>query len=184
ASTASFVAQCYELHRPPALGSLVKTGDRPLEIFGVVCFAETRSLEEGRKPVARGGGEEAEDVFRTHPQLVRLLCTDFRALVVGYRDGERLFQRLPPQPARIHGFVYQCSAAELREFSSATDFLKLLVADQSFHWVDEVIAACLRCCAQTQDDPDRFLVSAGKELALLLGGDFQRLSMLLRRVRA
>ena len=54
ASTTDFVAQCYELYQLPPLGSLVKTRDLPLELYGVVYQAATTSLEPGRRPIARG----------------------------------------------------------------------------------------------------------------------------------
>ncbi len=47
ASTGQFVAECYELHSPPPLGSLVKTSDGDVEIYGVVCNAATESIEPG-----------------------------------------------------------------------------------------------------------------------------------------
>ena len=96
ASTAEFVAQCYKLHQAPPLGSLVKTSDTPIEIYGIVCNAETHSIEPGRRPIARGEGEENEDaLFRSHPQLIKLLCTDFTALVVGHmEDAFRKARRL------------------------------------------------------------------------------------------
>ena len=180
--TASFVSQCYELHRPPPLGSLVKASDGPVEVFGVVCSAQTRSLEEGRKPVARGAMASEEDVFRAHPQLAQLLCTDFVAIIVGHRSEETIFQYLPPRPARIHSFTFDCEPPEVQEFSSAPGFLRLIVLDQS-PWIDEVISACLRRFSQAHQDPDSFLVAAGRELAVLLQGDFQRLSNIVKRVR-
>lgn len=182
AGTASFVGQCYELHHPPALGSLVKVVHGGVEVFGVVSSAQTRSLEEGRKAVARGGPASDEDVFRAHPQLAKLLCTDFAAIVVGHRTDGYLFQRLPPCPARMHGFIYSCSHDEAREFSLGTGFLRMVVTDQS-PWLDEVISACLRQFSAVHEDPDKFMVSAGRELAVLLGGDFHRLGNIMRRVK-
>ena len=49
ASTTEFVAQCYELYQSPPLGSLVKTTDLPVELYGIVYNAATTSLEPGRR---------------------------------------------------------------------------------------------------------------------------------------
>jgi hypothetical protein len=49
ASTAEFTAQCYELYQIPPLGSLVKTKDQSLELYGIVYNAATTSLEPGRR---------------------------------------------------------------------------------------------------------------------------------------
>lgn len=185
ASTSEFMAQCYELHQPPPFGSLVKTKEGEIEIYGVVCDAATTSIEPGRHPIARGREEaEGEDIFRSSPQLAKLLRTEFTALVVGHREGkedEKLNHYLPPRPARIHSFVYVCDAEEVERFSQSLDFLSILVSAGG--QADELIAACLRHAAQAKPDPRGFLVGAGKELAVLLGSEPNRLNTILRRIR-
>jgi hypothetical protein len=110
ASTADFVAQCYELYQLPPLGSLVKTGDLSVELYGIVYNATTTSLEPGRRPIARGKDEESEEeIYRSSPQLMKLLKSEFEALVVGHKQAGKLYHYLPPKPARIHSFVYQCT---------------------------------------------------------------------------
>jgi len=182
ASTATFVGQCYELHHPPSLGSLVKASDGEIDVFGLVSSAETHSIEEGRRPVARGLAESDDDIFRAHPQLTRLLCTDFTAIVVGHRSQGAVLQYLPPRPARIHSFIYGCQQTEVHELSSSPGFLRMVVTDQS-PWLDEVISACLRQFSDAHPDPETFLVAGARELGILLGGDFHRLGNIMRRVR-
>ena len=184
ASTGEFVAQCYELHQPPPFGSLVKTREGEIEIYGVVSGAATTSIEPGRRPIARGRDEaEEEDIYRSSPQLAKLLRTDFNALVVGHREGERLHHYLPPRPARVHSFVYPCGSEEVARFSDSLDFLSILVNARGQGSVDELIAACLRHVAQAHQNPHDFLIKAGKELAVLIGGETSRLNTILRRIR-
>jgi len=184
ASTGEFVAQCYELHQPPPFGSLVKTREGEIEIYGVVSGAATTSIEPGRRPIARGRDEaEEEDIYRSSPQLAKLLRTDFNALVVGHREGERLHHYLPPRPARVHSFVYLCDPEEVARFSDFFDFLSILVNARGQGSVDELIAACLRHAAQAHQNPRTFLIKAGKELAVLIGGETSRLNTILRRIR-
>ncbi|MEE9323946.1 MAG: hypothetical protein V3U90_00105 [Dehalococcoidia bacterium] len=190
AGTAEFLAQCYELHRPPSLGSLVKTREEETEIIAVVYHAATTSIEPGRRPVALGMGEmREEDIYNQNPQLSKLLRTDFKALVVGHKSCDEMEGRenrvryyLPPRPARVHAFVYLCEADETKTFSRSLDFLSILV-NTNVQVKDELIAACLRHISSVHDESDAFLVRAGKELALLLGGEVQRLNTLLRRLR-
>ena len=74
ASTTDFVAQCYELYQLPPLGSLVKTRDSDVELYGVVCQATTTSFESGRRPIARGKEEASEEaIYQANPQLTKLL---------------------------------------------------------------------------------------------------------------
>ena len=182
ASTGEFMAQCYELHQPPPFGSLVKTREGEIEVYGIVCDAATSSIEAGRRPIARGREEAEEgDIFRSSPQLAKLLRTEFSALVVGHKEGQKLNHYLPPRPARIHSFVYACDAEEVEKFSQSFDFLSILV--NSREQSDELIAACLRHAAGAQADPRAFLVRAGKELAVLLAGEISRLDTILRRIR-
>ncbi len=183
ASTTDFVAQCYELYQSPPLGSLVKTRDQEVELYGIVYNATTTSLEPGRRPIARGKDEASEEeIYRSSPQLLKLLRSEFSALVVGHRQGDKLYHYLPPKPARIHSFVYQCQPEEVKEFSQSFDFLNILINTHLQVSVEEIVAASLRQMSQVQEDRQRFLVAAGKELAVLFGGEFNRLKAILGRI--
>ena len=184
ASTTEFVAQCYELYQLPPLGSLVKTADLPVELYGIVYHATTASLEPGRRPIARGKDEASEEeIYRSSPQLLKLLRSEFSALVVGHRQNDKLFHYLPPKPARIHGFVYLCSPDEVREFSQSFDFLNILINAHLPVSAEELVAASLRQMSGVYEDSHAFLVAAGKELAILLSGEFNRLKAILGRIK-
>ncbi len=182
-STTDFVAQCYELYQSPPLGSLVKTRDRSVELYGIVCSATTSSLEPGRRPIARGKDEASEEeIYRSSPQLSKLLRSEFGVLIVGHREDDKLHHYLPPNPARIHGFVYRCRPAEVKEFSRSFGFLSILVGARLPVAGEELIAAALRQMSQVREDPHAFLVAAGKELALLLSAQFNQLKAILGRL--
>jgi hypothetical protein len=184
ASTTGFIAQCYELYQTPPLGSLVRTGDSSAELYGIVCNVETTSLEPGRRPIARGRDEKSEEaVYRSSPQLAKLLMSQFEALVVGYKEGNRLYQHLPPQPARIHGFVYLCPPDEVKDFGRSLDFLNIILNAHLPVPTEELVGAALRRMSQASDDQHAFLVSAGKELAVLLSGDLNQLNAILGGIR-
>jgi hypothetical protein len=155
-----------------------------VELYGIVYHATTTSLEPGRRPIARGKDETSEEeIYRSSPQLLELLRSEFSALVVGHRQGANLHHYLPPKPARIHGFVYLCPPEELKEFSHSFNFLTILVNTRLPVSPDELIAACLRQMSQAYEDRHVFLVAAGKELAVLLGGEFNQLKAILERIR-
>jgi hypothetical protein len=184
ASTTDFVAQCYELYQSPPLGSLVKIRDLGVELYGIVYNVTTTSFEPGRRPIARGKDETSEEaVYQASPQLLKLLKSEFSALVVGHRQGDKLHHYLPPKPARIHGFVYLCSPEEVKEFSQSFDFLNILLNTRLPVSPDELIAACLREMSQAHEDRHAFLVAAGKELAILLSGNFNQLKAILGRIK-
>ena len=184
ASTNDFVAQCYELYQSPPLGSLVKTRDLAVELYGIVYNATTTSFEPGRRPIARGKDETTEEgIYQASPQLLKLLKSEFGALVVGHRQDGKLYHYLPPKPARIHGFVYLCSPEEVKEFSQSFDFLNILINTRLPVSPDELVAACLRQMSQVYEDRRAFLVAAGKELAILLSGNFNQLKAILERIK-
>ena len=184
ASTTDFVAQCYELYQSPPLGSLVKTRDQEVELYGIVYNAATTSLEPGRRPIARGKDEASEEeIYKSSPQLLKLLRSEFGAVVVGHRQGDKLYHYLPPKPARIHGFVYLCNLEEVKEFSQSFDFLNILINTHLPVSVDELVAASLRQMSQAYEDRHTFLVAAGKELAILLSGQFNQLKSILGRLK-
>ncbi len=184
ASTAQFVAQCYELYQSPPLGSLVKTTDLPVELYAVVYNATTTGFEPGRRPIARGRDETSEEaIYQSSPQLLKLLRSEFCALVVGHKQGDKLYHYLPPKPARIHSFVYLCRPEEVKEFSQSFDFINTLINAHLPIPVEELIAACIRQMSQVYEDRHTFLIAAGKELAILLSGDINQLKAILGRIK-
>jgi len=184
ASTAEFAVECYELYDAPALGSLVKTSDGDIEIYGVVYNTTTETMDPGRKPIARGKDVKSEaDIYRSSPQLSVLFRTNFNALVIGHKIENSVNRYLPPRPARIHSFVYDLDEAGIKDFTKSLDFLYILASAPVVGSSDEVVAACLRNAANVQDDARSFLVGAGKELAVLLSAEPHRLEAILRRIR-
>jgi hypothetical protein len=182
ARTAEFTAQCYRLDGAPPFGSLVRASDGRIDIYGLVCEVSSGSVDAGRRVAARGAEEPSEDaLFEHNPELSALLRTELSALVVGYREADRIIQRLPPHPPRLHGFVHRCDPAELRDFGERLDFLTALLSGGT---TDELVAATLRQLAAVRGDERSYLVAAGKRLATLLGGDVQRLGAILRAAQA
>ena len=104
-------------------------------------------------------------------------------VVVGHKDGDRLCHYLPPNPARIHSFVYLCAPGEVQKFSQSLDFLSILVNTRLPVPADELIAAALRRMSRAHEDGRNFLVAAGKELATLLSNQYDTLKSILGRLK-
>ena len=180
-SSTGFTTQCYRLYEAPPLGSLVRSGDEAA-IYGIVHEVATRSMDPSRRPIPRGEEEDTEEaVYLSNPQLNRLLTTEFLSIVVGHRFNGQVRRELAPLPPRIHSFVYQCVGEEVQDFSSSLDFMPILLS-APISAPDDVIASFLRRASQSHPEPERFLVEAGRELAVSLGGDVQRLNNVLRRL--
>ena len=102
---------------------------------------------------------------------------------MGHQEGDRLYHYLPPRPARIHAFVHLCDSEEVQRFSQSLGFLSMLVNARLPVPPDELIGAALRLMCRAHADPDAFLITAGKELASLLGGQYDQLKSILGRLK-
>jgi len=186
-SSTGFTAQCFDLNSSPPLGSLLKTSVDGITVYAVVAHVSTTSLEPGRKPVARGRDEDTEEaIFKANPQLEKLIRCEVAAVIVGHQLAGEIRHYLPPRPARLHGFVYGCDDAGVRNFSQKMGFVTLLLAAQGEVSPEEITAAVLRRMSASYEGEDRrkFLLTAGKCLAQLLSADYNRLKTILERLSA
>ena len=194
ASSDRFTAQCYRLYKSPHLGALVRAASNlgggegeqgAVTVYGVVRSVGTQSLDPTRLVVARGeDAASEEEVYRSNPQLSRLLTTHFQCLIVGHAHGSDLHQYLPPLPPGIHSFVYACQPSEVREFTDQLHFLRGLITSTAAGdgAADDVVSSCLRIASFQWDDRRAFLVRAGKAVAAQLTADLPRLNSILRRL--
>jgi hypothetical protein len=185
-STTEFLAQAVELDAAPPFGAFVEVAaDEALTLFAVVAHVQTSGIDPGARAIMRGHGDVRDErIYEENPDLPLVLRTTFRALVVGFGEGERLFQFLPPRPARLHYSVFTCAAGNVREFTtSGLDYLQALLNGSEVP-ADELLAANLRYTAALYTDGAEFLQLAGRELAQLLRADYPRLTAILRRALA
>ena len=114
----------------------------------------------------------------------RQVPIEVSVLAIGYRNSAGFNQSLPPQPPITLDRISACSPAEVLEFTSRFDYLRLIL-DSPDAPADELIAVSLRHAADLRPPEDRtfFLRAAGKELARLLSRDLARLENLLRRIK-
>jgi hypothetical protein len=190
ASSRALTAQSVRLHAAPAFGSLVRVpleaaGGGPTELYAVVAETRTASLEAGGRPIARGHEDVVDAaIYRENPDLEHVLRTEFRALLVGFRTDGTLRQHLPPLPPPLHYSVYGCTPAEVIAFTERLDYLRTLLAEPP-GVADELVAASARAAAAARDGAagDAFLLRVGRELAVLLRDDYERLTAVLRRLR-
>jgi hypothetical protein len=185
-STTEFLAQALELDSAPPFGAFVEVvSDDALSVCGVVAQVQTAGIDPGAKAIMRGHGDVRDErIYEENPDLPLVLRTTFRALVVGFGDGERIYQFLPPRPPRLHYSVLKCEPARVREFTTAgLDYLQAFLPATDVA-VDELLAANLRYVAANYRDGGEFLQRAGRELAALLRADYARLTGILKRCLA
>ena len=177
-STTELIAEAAYLHGAPSFGCFVRV-ESEMPVVGIVFNVFTHSIEPSRRPTAYG---KTEDELRLEqPQIFELLRTEFQTLVIGYVDERGPVQVLPPQPARIHSFVYPCSDEEVRAFTRTEDYLRSILNTTKIP-TDELLVATLRNTLEAHGGSRAYLVRIGKELSRLLGDDYDRLSSIIRRI--
>ena len=149
-------------------------------LYALVYSATTGSLEPGRRAAAYGLDEA--QLREEQPQIFDLLATEFSALHVGFMREGRLRPYLPSRPPRLHAMVEACSREETCALTDTPDLLRTLLGATAEVSADELIAACLRDAYECRDRDFPYLVRMGKQLAILLREDPERLAALLRKL--
>src|SRR5260370_335523 len=136
----------------------------------------------GSRAIMGGHGDVRDErIYQENPDLPLVLRTTFRALVVGFAEGEQLHQFLPPRPPRLHYSVFTSAPDTVQTFvTNGLDYLVALLNATDVP-VDELLAANLRYTSACYRDGGEFLNLAGRELAQLLRADYARLTAILRR---
>jgi hypothetical protein len=183
ASTRGFAIGCAVMQPEiPAFGSFVRAeGQASGEaIYGLIYDV---SIEDD--PFVRQfiGANPPEEVVRDQREN-RQVPIEVSVLAVGCGDGETIRHCLPVQPPVTLDWLYQCRSEEIRAFTSRFDYFRLVLDSRDVP-TDELLAASLRAAAaaRPENERERFLVSAGRELVRLLAGDPTRLEGLLHRLR-
>lgn len=176
-----FVAESYRLHRPPALGSLVKVKvDDRHDIYAVVSYGETGGIEPGRRPVRWSTDEVFDEaIYKEHPELRRTLRTEFTALSVGGVEGEEARQGLPSEPPPMHYSVYSCIPEEVLRFTEELYYLRLLLTGEGPVPKEQLLATHLREVYRARGNDEEWLSRAAREIARLLKRDYDRLMTVL-----
>jgi hypothetical protein len=166
-------------------------------VFGTFCRAEAQqghsqvigliydlSIEDDELARQLAATESLSPEQLADSQVNRQVPVEYRALAVGYRNGERFVQSLPPQPPLTLTPIYRLSDADVRKFTAQLEFLKLVVAIQEIP-VDDLLAAALRTAAAARPESERraYLLEAAVECARLVGRDLTRLESLVRSLR-
>ncbi len=176
-SSTNIVAESEAINQAPPLGSLCQVEvSEGRTIFAVVAFGRTGGLDPSRRAVKRGNGEISDAaIYDHHPELKRILRTEFSAVLVGWAEGHRIWQRLPAQPPPLHYSVRLCDGETVARFSDQLAYFRLLLAGQGELPAEQLLAANVRELYRARGHDLPWLERAGKEIASLLKNDYERL---------
>lgn len=192
-----FQAECSSVDQPPPLGSFVKVCPRGSSCsgsedpfgdqlapdgatFALVTTIASGSGDPNRRPAAYG--LEEEDLANEQPQIAELLTTCFGAQVIGHVANGRVVSYVPGRPPALHARVYSASDVEVRALTERLDYVRSVLNGSGPTGGDEVIAASIRAGCAARGNEGTYLREAGKQLALMLRDDYDRLSAIVRKL--
>lgn len=168
----------------PAFGAFVRTRQdsaADLDVIGVIHAISIDDDPLVRQMILANNMTQATIRDQRENRLVPL---EISVLNVGYIQGGRIYQTLPPRPPLSLDPVQLCDDESTRQFTSRFDFLRLVLNTNEVP-TEELVAAALLHAAAARPQSQRydFLVAAGRQLAGLLAHDLPRLQHLLRLIR-
>lgn len=173
-----FVAESFELNRPPPLGSIVVVSVpvQAMELYAVVTYGQTVGLDPGRRAVRRSTEEVFDEaIYHEHPELKHTLRTEFGAALVGYLADGQVWQHLPPQPPPLHFSVQTLNVEEIRRFTDYLLYFRLLLNYSGPVSPLQVLAANVREVYRQRGGDHAWLDAAAHEIATLLKNDHEAL---------
>ena len=177
-STVQFVVECDELDSVPGLGSFVRVAGTGVDaIYGVVAYAETGTVDPGRRVVRRGSPAlQDRALYEANPELRFVLRSLFVAVAVAFEQSGELVFLVPPYPPPLHYSVEVVDDATVLRLTQRLAYLPLLERFQGPVPAEQLLAAHLRYVYRTRGNDQSWLEAAARELARLLKRDYDRLS--------
>lgn len=165
----------------PAFGALVAAEVGPTWVYGLVYEVVIQDDPFVRQVVAATEGLTAERIEDMRQR--RQVPVEITALTVAYRQGDRVYQRLPPRPPAALQPIWACDETTTAQVLADFAFFRT-VLNAAHCPSEELLAAALRRAAACRppEQEKAYLLEAGRELARLLAADLPRLDAILRRL--
>ncbi|NOZ72894.1 MAG: hypothetical protein GXP38_13450 [Chloroflexi bacterium] len=166
---------------PPSFGSLVQATVAEQQVFGLVYNVVVQDDAFVRQIVAASENLAEEKIQDMRKR--RQVPIEVSVLVIAYRQGEQIFQRIPPRPPGALLPVFACSDEDIHQILAEFHYFRTVLNNMECP-AEELLAASLRLGASCQlpGQVRPYLLKAGRELARLLANDPSRLDAILRRL--
>src|SRR5450759_469379 len=121
AGTTGFVAGCsVSQMETPAFGTLVRVPlDKDYSVYGLIH--DIHIEDDGLVRQLVTAGNVSAEVMHDNRER-RIVPVEMSVLAVGYEQGGKISQLLPPRPPLSLDVIYLCSEAEVAKFTSAGKF--------------------------------------------------------------
>jgi hypothetical protein len=152
----------------------------PNTILAVVGHTEMVSLDSTRRPSALGYDSDAE-LRRQQPQIFELIATEFTGLFISHSDETGMLQyHIPPTPPRLHDRVRLCDASATAAATADLRFMRrILRGDMPQAPSEELCAAIVRRGFRARNGDAEYLTDAARQIAEIVGADYDRLRRIL-----
>lgn len=175
-------AQSWMWDVTPTFGSLVTIVTQERTLFGLVYSIQTGPSDPTRTVMAYGKTEQ--ELLLEQPQIFEFLQTNFSCLSLGYKQNNKLFYQLAPEPPKIHAFVTPATAEQLDQFFSNDHYLHLLFSFSSqIFSLDELLLALIKQLSDLKILKRDRLESFIETFSLLTANDYRRLKLFLQRAQ-
>jgi|SRR5271157_244944 len=181
ASTSGFVVGCSVSQlEAPSFGALVEA---PLEgdsrVYGLIY--DIHIDDDGLVRQLVTAGDVSPEVMHDNRER-RIVPVEMSVLAVGYEEGGRIYQLLPPRPPLSLDVIHLCSGAELVRFTSAGKFgyFRHVLRAKDIP-IGELLAAHIQQAqvAHAKEGEKEWAIQAAQELVTLLRDDYSTLMAVL-----
>lgn len=179
-SLQTWTGQSWKWDTFPAFGSLTTIITPQRTWFGLVYQVNTGSTDPGRTPYAYKKTEQ--ELLAEQPQIFEFLRTTFECLALGFMEHDRIFYQTPPEPPKIHAFIYKSSTQLSKQFFNSSNYLPLLFASEQVRNKDELLLALLKEQKQLALLTEEKLYTIIETISLLTGNDYRRIKIFSSRI--
>jgi hypothetical protein len=181
-SLTGWLAQSWHWDYFPTFGSIVTVETKKRTLVGIVYQIKTGSIDPVRYPFTYQKTEE--ELMHEQPQIFEFLKTTFSSLIIGYREKEKIFYQLAPEPPKLHACVSSASTQLHQDFFLHDHYLHLLFAlSNNLFNLDELLLAILKQLSDQHLLQQNSLEKFVDTFSLLTGNDYRRLKLFLQRAQ-
>ncbi len=177
----NYLAQAWDIEKPPIFGSLVEVETNNKKIYGIVTSVATKSIDSTHYPFIYKKTEE--ELKRDQPQIFEFLKTIFNVSIIGYSENNsKIYYQIPDSAVKIHTFVKKCEPEVERVVYSQTNFLYVLFSNNIDN-IDELLLVILSNLNNKKLISQKYIENFCYDFSLLSGNDYKRLKLFLKRVQ-
>ncbi|MCS7050053.1 MAG: hypothetical protein NZL87_00390, partial [Thermomicrobium sp.] len=157
-------------------GSFVRVEGTGVDaVYGIVAFAETGTVDPGRRVVRRGSTDLRDRaLYEANPELRFVLRSLFVAVAIAYEAAGRLVYLVPPYPPPLHYSVSPVQGDEIRRLTATHTYLAMLLDFVGPIPCEQLLAAHLLYVYRERRSDRDWLEQAAQEIARLTKRDHDR----------